>query len=89
MKIKEPDLIDLKKWFEESINRLPRVDRTDKMRMRRKIRDELFLLLTWENPTPIGILNRWEERLGDVFKVLPYGLKEDLLRLLIKKMNNP
>ncbi|MGD8283411.1 MAG: hypothetical protein PVG08_04855 [Desulfobacterales bacterium] len=54
--------------------------------MRRKIRDEIYLLLTWEKPTPSGIMSRWEERLADVFKVLNYGGKDDLLKLLIKKI---
>jgi len=56
------------------------------MRMRRKIRDEIFLLLSWEKPKPSMVFNRWEERLRDVFNALPYGSKEDLHRLLIKKM---
>jgi hypothetical protein len=59
------------------------------MRFRRKIRDEAYLLLTWEKPTPTAILNRWEERLLDVFKVMPYGFKDELLRLLTDKMQHP
>lgn len=86
MKLKEPDLIDIYKWFEDALSRMRNVERQKKMRMRRKIRDEVFLLLTWEKPTPSVIFNRWEERLNDVFKGLPYGFKEDLLRLLTKKM---
>jgi len=27
--------------------------------LRRKIRNEVYLLLTWEEPTPSGIFNRW------------------------------
>jgi hypothetical protein len=54
--------------------------------MRRKIRDEVYFLLTWQKPTPAMIINRWEERMNDVFLAMPYGLKEDLLRLLVKKM---
>jgi len=86
MKLKETDLMDISKWFEDALSRMSRVDRQKKMRMRRKIRDEIFLLLTWEKPTPSVIFNRWEERLSDVFKAMPFGIKEDLLRLLIKKM---
>ena len=86
MKIKDPDLIDLRKWFENALSRVSKVDRQKKMRMRRKIRDEIFLLLSWEKPTASTIFKRWEEKLDDVFKALPYGSKEDLLRLLIKKM---
>jgi len=89
MKLKEPDLIDISKWFENALSRMSTVDRPKKMRMRRKIRDEIFLLLTWQKPTPSVIFNRWEERLSDVFKAMPFGIKEDLLRLLIKKMEMP
>ena len=86
MKLKDPDLIDIYKWFEHALSCMSRVERQKKMRMRRKIRDEVFLLLTWERPTPSIIFNRWEERLNDVFKALPYDSKDDLLRLLAKKM---
>ena len=89
MKLKEPDLLDIYKWFEDALNCMHKVDRQKKMRMRRKIRDEVFLLLTWERPTASVIFNRWDERLNDVFKALPYESKEDLLRLLTKKMDRP
>lgn len=86
MKLKDPDIIDFFKWFEDALNRASRVDKRKKMKLRRKIRDEIYLLLTWEKPTPTGIMNRWEERLADVFKVLNYGGKDDLLKLLIQKI---
>ena len=35
------------------------------------------------------MMNRWEERLQDVFNVMPFGFKEDLFRLLIDKMKGP
>jgi hypothetical protein len=88
-KLKDRDIMDINKWFEEALNRLSRVDRKKKMRMRRKIRDEVYFLLTWEKPTPDMIINRWEERMNDVFMAMPYGLKDDLLRLLGKKMETP
>ena len=56
--------------------------------MRRKIRDEVFNLLTWEKPTPAAIMNRWEERLHDVFKVMPYSFKDELFKMLIEKMQH-
>ena len=87
MKIKEPDLLELNEWFESALNQITRVEKKVKMRMRRKIRDELYLLLTWEKPTAAVIFNRWEERMSDFFKVLPFGLRDDLLRLLAKKMD--
>ena len=78
--------MDINQWFENTLNQLSKVDRKQKMRLRRKIRDEVYFLLTWEKPTPMMIMNRWEERISDVFRAMPYGHKEDLLRLLVKKM---
>jgi len=89
MTIKDQDIMELLKWFENALSRISRVDRKEKMRMRRKVRDELFLLLTWEKPTPDAILNRWEERMDKVFKALPFGAKEDLFNLMKKKMSMP
>ena len=57
--------------------------------MRKKICDELYLLLTWEKPTPDIIMNRWEERLDKIFRVMPFGAKEELLKLMKKKMEMP
>ena len=85
-KLKDRDIMEINKWFEEALNRLPKVDRKTKMRMRKKIRDEVYFLLTWEKPSPSMIMNRWEERISDFFKVMPYGLRDDLLHLLVARM---
>ena len=85
-RLRDRDIMDINKWFEEALNRLSKVDRKKRMQMRRKVRDEVYFLLTWEKPTPSMILNRWEERMSDVFFAMPYGLKDELLRLLVKKM---
>ena len=84
--LSELDIYEIRQFFEESLAMAQRADKREKMRMRRKIRDEVFNLLTWEKPTPTAIMNRWDERLHDVLKVMPYGFKEDLLRVLIDKM---
>ena len=89
MKVKEPDLLEFTQWFEMALNQATKVERQDKMKMRRKIRDELYILLGWESPTPDVIFNRWEERLENVFKVMNPGLKDDLFRLLKKKLSMP
>ncbi len=88
-KITDLDILEIRQFFEDALARSPRADKRQKMRMRRKIRDEIFLLLTWEKPTPTGIMNRWEERLQDAFNIMPFGFKEDLFRLLIDKMKTP
>jgi hypothetical protein len=88
-RITDLDLQEIRKLFEEGLNRAQRADKRQKMRMRRKIRDEVFNLLTWEKPTPAAIMNRWEERLQDAFKVMPFGFKEDLFKMLLDKMQHP
>jgi hypothetical protein len=87
MGLDEKDIYDLRMWFEEAFNRSQKkVEKQKKMRMRRKVRDEIFFLLTWEKPSPSAIMNRWEDRLFDVFQIMPFGFKEELLNLLIDKM---
>jgi len=88
-KISDLDVQEIRQCFEENLNQAQRADKRQKMRMRRKMRDEVFNLLTWEKPTPTGIMNRWEERLQDVFKVMPYGFKEELFKMLVAKMQHP
>jgi hypothetical protein len=87
MGLSEQDIYDIRMWFEEALNRsTKKVEKQKKMRIRRKVRDEIFFLLTWEKPSPSAIINRWEDRLFDVFQIMPFGFKEELLNLLIDKM---
>ena len=88
-KISDLDVLDIRQFFEDALNLAQRADRRQKMRMWRRIRDEVFNLLTWEKPTPTGIMNRWEERLQDVLKVMPFGFKEELFKMLVDKMQHP
>ena len=82
-KITDLDLLELRNFFEEALSRAQKADKKQKMRFRRKIRDEVFLLQTWEKPTPKSIMSRWEERMQDVFKVMPFGFKEELFKELM------
>ena len=88
-RITDLDVQEIRQFFEDGLNQAQRADKRQKMRMRRKIRDEVFNLLTCEKPTPSGIMNRWEERLQDVFKVMPYSFKDELFRMLVDKMQHP
>ena len=88
-KLSDMDVQEIRQFFEDGLNQAQRADKRQKMRMRRKIRDEVFNLLTWEKPTPSAIMNRWEERLNDAFKVMPYTFKDDLFRMLVEKMQHP
>ena len=87
MRLNEKDICDLRMWFEVALNRIPKnVDKKEKLQMRKKIRDEISFLFTWEKPSPSAIINRWEDRLLDVFEIMPFGFKKELLNLLIDKM---
>lgn len=88
-KISDLDVQEIRQFFEDNLSQAQRADKRQKMRMRRKVRDEVFNLLTWEKPTPTGIMNHWEERLQDVLKVMPYGFKEELFKMLVDRMQHP
>ena len=84
--ITDLDVLELRKFFEEALSRTQNTDKKHKMRLRKKIRDEVFLLLPYEKPTPKAIMSRWEERLQDVFKVMPFGFKDELFKMLMDIM---
>ena len=86
-KLQKRDTEDIIKWFEDALNQLDRIDRQKKMKMRKKIRDEIYFLTTWPKPTPTLVISRLEERLRDVFRAMPFGLKENLVHLLEKMIN--
>jgi hypothetical protein len=88
-RITDLDVLEIRQLFEEALVRAQQADKRQKMRLRRKIRDEVFNLLTWEKPTPTAIMNRWEERLQEAFEVMPYGFKEEIYKLLVDKMQHP
>jgi hypothetical protein len=88
-RITDLDVMEIRQLFEEALVRAQQADKRQKMRLRKKIRDEVFLLLTWEKPTPTSIMNRWEERLQDVLDVMPFGFKEELFKMLVDKMQHP
>jgi hypothetical protein len=88
-RITDLDVLEIRQLFEEALVRAQQADKRQKMRLRRKIRDEVFNLLTWEKPTPAAIMNRWEERLQEAFEVMLYGFKEEIFKLLVDKMQHP
>jgi len=88
-RITDLDVLEIRQLFEEALVRAQQADKRQKMRLRRKIRDEVFNILTWEKPTPTAIMNRWEERLQEAFELMPYGFKEEIYKLLVDKMQHP
>jgi hypothetical protein len=45
--------------------------------------------MSWELATPGAVISRWEERLADVFRALPYGFKDEIARALTERMRSP
>jgi hypothetical protein len=86
MKLKDKDIMDLSEAFESVLNRAANLDKQQKIRLRRKIRNELYSMLGFDAVSADAVMNRWEERLFDVFNAAPYGFKEELLRLLVYKL---
>ena len=87
MGLNEKDIYDLRMWFETALNRIPKnLDKQEKLQMRKKIRDEISFLFTWEKPSPSAIINRWEDKLFNVFEIMPFGFKKELINFLIDKM---
>ena len=45
-RITDLDILELRQFFEEALSRAQQTDKRQKMRMRRKIRDEIYLLFS-------------------------------------------
>ena len=89
MKLKDIDIKELYDMFEEALNRAQRLDKQQRIHLRKKIRNELFALLSWELATPAAIMNRWEDRFFDVFIALPLGFKDEIAKALTERMRSP
>jgi len=89
MKLKDADIKDLNDMFEEALNRAQRLDKQQRIHLRKKIRNELFALMSWELATASAIMSRWEERLSDVFSALPFGFKDAMATALTEKLRSP
>lgn len=87
MKLKETDIHELGQMFEEGLNRMLKADKREKLRFRRRIRDELHAMLGWELASPAGIIKRFEERMPDFFQEVPYGFKDEILSFLNNRMS--
>ena len=86
MKLIHRDIEDIRLLFEDALKRTKKVDRIEKMKIRGRVRLQLSHLIVWRNPTPERILYRWENKLHDVFLLFPYRFRDELKKLLIKKI---
>ena len=89
MKLKDADINDLHDLFEEALNRAQRLDKQQRIHFRKKIRNELFALMSWEPAAASAVMSRWEDRLSDVFSVLPFGFKDGIAKALAEKLRSP
>jgi hypothetical protein len=86
MSLKPHDIEDIRLLFEDALKRIQKIDKTERIKIRGKIRRELNNIIGWKNPTPDRILKRWDSRLYDVFSILPYWLRDDLHKMLSNKI---
>jgi hypothetical protein len=89
MKLKDADILELIDFFEDAISRAPKIDKQHKIHFRKKVRNELYFLQGWETASPAGVINRWEERLSEVLRVMPCGFRDELSRRLVDKLGSP
>ena len=83
MKFEPVDIEKIRQLFEDGLKRTQQLDRVEKMKLRGKIRKEISLVLSWKNPKPDTVFNRWKESLSDVFSLFPRRFRDDLYILLI------
>jgi len=86
MSLKPHDIEDIHLFFEDALKRVQGIDRIERIKIRGRIRRELNNIIGWKNPTPDRILRRWDSRLSDVFSLFPYWFRDDLQKMLSKKI---
>ena len=86
MSLKPDDIEDIRLLFEDALKRIKKIDKIERIKIRAKIRRELNSIIGWKNPTPDRILKRWDSRLYDVFSIFPFQFRDDLKKLLSKKI---
>ena len=86
--LKDQDAQKILQMFENELAMLPRVSRTDKMKLRKKITNTLMPLLHDPTVTDQRILRRIDARLGDVLSLFydPNTFKSKLASLLAEKL---
>jgi len=80
--LKKTDLRHLIDLFETELNLVPKLAKIEKMKMRSKIRRELYCLMVLSNQTAPRLLKRLEEKLPEVFSACPYEFSDKLRRLI-------
>ncbi|MCK7515861.1 MAG: hypothetical protein MZV70_75750 [Desulfobacterales bacterium] len=84
----DADIKDLHDMFEEALNQAQRLDKQQRIHLRKKDPQRAFALMSWELATASAIMSRWEERLSDVFSALPFGFKDAMATALTEKLRS-
>ncbi len=79
------DVTEILEMLEDGINFVAKLSKVEKMKLRRKIREQAGWLQEWRNPSAGGILQKLEGKLSNVFLLYPHGFDDDFRRLLEKK----
>jgi hypothetical protein len=69
---------EILEMLEGELNRVPRLDKIEKMKMKGKIRLQGNWLAAFGNPNPDKIIEKLEDRLHGLFSLYPYGFSERL-----------
>ena len=85
-KLQKTDLKQIVDVFEVELSLLPKLAKIEKMKMRSKIRRELYCLVALNNQTTQRLIKRLEEKLPDVFSAYPYGFSDKLRDLIELKL---
>jgi hypothetical protein len=84
-RLKREELEEIRDMLEKGLNLISNLDRIDRMKMCKRIRAEIEILGEVDYPSTEGTLSRFDEKLSDVMKQLPYGHLEDLRKLIAVK----
>jgi len=83
MQLQPHEIEKIRLLFEDVLRRSQDADKSEKMKMRSRIRAELIYALRLKNPTPDRLLSRWEEKLSEVLSLKPW-FRDEIQNLLSK-----
>ncbi len=88
--LKKEDIREILKMFEDELNLLIRIDRLEKMEIRKKIQDVIMPLSEMDINKPNIFMDIVEEKLHDVFDLFidGYEFRKNLERHLTEKLKN-
>ena len=84
------DVKEILKILEEEVDKIPRMEKVQKMKMRGKIRQQENWLVALGDPKPNKIILKLKGRLTEVWNRFPYGFADKLteaIQEMIKKLD--